>query len=276
MSSSFYATIARYYDSEHHDKDEDFEFYENIATAALAEDDAILIIGSGTGRLALHLAAAGHAVHGIEIEPAMLERARRKLENFPERARVTFHLGDALTLPLERTFGMVIIPYNTLMHFLTLDDQRRVLTRAHDWLYPGGLLVIDLPNAGEAFAAPDTEAVTLERTFIDRETGHPVMQQSSSRLDRAEQRMYVTWIYDEIGPDGALKRTVVPVVIHYFFLREIALLLEMSGFRIDAVMGDFDGAPYGDGAPRMLIIARRDDDDEEAVEPGSGGRPAGR
>ncbi|MCS7070564.1 MAG: hypothetical protein NZM00_03605, partial [Anaerolinea sp.] len=179
---------------------------------------------------------------------------------------VTLHQGDALTLTLDRTFGMVIIPYNTLMHFLTLDEQRTLLRRAHDWLYPGGLLVIDLPNAGEAFAAPDTEAVTLERTFIDRETGHLVMQQSSCRLDRAEQRMYVTWIYDEIGPDGALKRTVVPVVIHYFFLRELALLLELSGFRIDAVMGDFDGTPYGDGAPRMLTIARRNDDAGETVD----------
>jgi len=259
MDVSFYATIARYYDSEHHDKDEDFAFYEDIAAAALADDDAILIIGSGTGRLALRLAEAGHTVHGIEIESAMIERARRKLDAFPQRSQVTFHHGDALTLPLDRTFGLVIIPYNTLMHFLTLAEQRTLLCRVRDWLHPGGLLVIDLPNAGEAFAAQDTEALTLERTFVDRDTGHLVMQQSSSRLDRAEQKMYVTWIYDEIGPQGALKRTVVPVVIHYFFLREIALLLDVCGLKLDAVMGDFDGSPYVDGAPRMVVIAKRSD-----------------
>lgn len=263
MDVSFYATIARYYDSEHHDKDEDFDFYEDIAAAALTDDDPILIIGSGTGRLALRLAAAGHIVHGIEIEPAMIERARRKLDTFPQRSRVTFHHGDALTLPLDQTFGMAIIPYNTLMHFLSLEEQRTLLTRIHTWLHPGGLLVIDLPNAGESFAAQDTEAITLERTFIDQDTGDLVMQQSSSRLDRAEQLMYVTWIYDAIGPDGALKRTIVPVVIYYFFLREITLLLESCGLSIDAVMGDFDGSPYGDGAPRMLIIAKRDEDDDE-------------
>lgn len=257
MNVDFYGTIARYYDSEHYDKDEDFDYYLDLAGAALTHpDDPILIIGSGTGRLALHLAANGHRVHGIEIEPAMLERARRKLVNFAERDRVTFHAGDALTIPLQDRFGLVIIPYNTLMHFLSLDDQQTLLKRVRGWLKPGGLLLIDLPNAGEAFAAQDTEAVTLERMFTDHETGHTVMQQSSSRLDRAEQLMSVTWLYDEITADGTLKRTVVPVVIRYFFLSEITLLLASCGLAVDGVMGDFDGSPFMDGAPRMLIIAK--------------------
>jgi len=257
MNVDFYGAIARYYDSEHHDKDEDFDYYLDLAGAALPHAaDPLLIIGSGTGRLALHLAANGHTVHGIEIEPAMLERARRKLVTFAQRDRVTFHAGDALTIALKDRFGLVIIPYNTLMHFLTLDDQQALLKRVRGWLKPDGLLLIDLPNAGEAFAAQDTEAVTLERLFTDRETGHTVMQQSSSRLDRAEQRMAVTWLYDEITADGTLKRTVVPVVIRYFFLSEITLLLASCGLAIDGVMGDFDGSPFMDGAPRMLIIAK--------------------
>lgn len=256
MNVDFYGTIARYYDSEHHDKDEDFDYYADLASAVLEDDaDPLLIVGSGTGRLALRL-AADHTVHGIEIEPAMLERARRKLAGFRHRGRVTFHQGDALTIPLDMRFGMVIIPYNTFMHFLTQDEQQTLLRRVRAWLKPGGVLLIDLPNAGEAFAAQDTEAVTLERTFTDEETGHIVMQQSSSRLDRTEQLMSVTWMYDEIGADGVLKRTHVPVVIRYFFLAEMTLLLASCGLALDAVMGDFDGSPFMEGAPRMLIIAK--------------------
>ena len=252
--TNFYATIARYYDSEHADKTEDMAFYSELAEEY---GDPILIIGSGTGRIALHLAQEGYEVHGIEIEPAMLERAERKLTALPHlRDQVTFHAGDALKIPLDQQFKLAIIPYNTLMHFYQDDAQRVLIKRLRGWVERGGALMIDLPNAGEAFAAPDTEAVTLERTFLEQETGHLVMQQSVSVLDRVEQLMRVTWIYDEIGDEGELSRTVVPVLIRYFFYAEMQLLLEVCGFEVAEVFGDFDRSDFEDGAPRMIIVAK--------------------
>lgn len=251
---NFYATIARYYDSEHAGKDEDFAFYSALASE---QDGPVLVIGSGTGRIAVQLAQGGHTVEGIEIEPAMIERARARLAAHPQlKDRLIFHQADALTIELPRKFALVIIPYNTFMHFLTQDVQLALLKRIKGWLQPGGALALDLPNAGEAFATQDTEAIILERTFLELESGHLVMQQSSSRLDRAEQLMDVTWLYDEIGDEGAVKRTVVPVQIHYFFLSELSLLLEASGLQVEEVYGDFDGMPFVDGCPRMIVVAR--------------------
>jgi SAM-dependent methyltransferase len=252
--TGFYATIARYYDSEHYDKEEDLPLYRQLADEV---GDPILVIGSGTGRLMIHLAQAGHTVHGVEIEAAMLERARQKLRLLPRlKDRLFFHHGDALQFSSDIRFQLILIPYNTFMHFQTQDEQKTLLRRGRDLLAPGGLLVIDLPNAGEAFAAQDTEAVILERTFLERESGHQVMQHSVSRLDRVEQLMYVTWIYDEITADRVVERTVVPVTIHYFFFSEIRLLLEACGFEVDDVYGDFDQSSFEDGAPRMIVLAR--------------------
>lgn len=252
--SSFYATIARYYDSEHHDKDEDLPLYSELADES---GSPILIVGSGTGRLMIHLAQVGHTVHGIEIESAMLERAHRKRDALPHlQNKLVFHQGDALKFSIDAKFLLVIIPYNTLMHFLTIEDQKALLRRIREVLALDGLLVIDLPNAGEAFASQDSEAVILERTFLERDTGHLVMQHSVSRLDRVEQLMHVTWIYDEITADRAVERTVVPVTIHYFFFNELRLLLEVCDFQVEAVYGDFDRSPFEDGCPRMVVIAK--------------------
>ncbi len=174
-SAGFYATIARYYDSEHHDKDEDLPLYSEVADEA---GGSVLIIGSGTGRLMLHLAAEGHDVHGIEMESAMLDRARLKRDASPGLAdRVTFHFADALDpkLKIDEKFSLIIIPYNTFMHFLTLETQLTLLKRAKSWLAEGGMIVIDLPNAGEAYSSLDSEAIILERTFLEHETGHLVM-----------------------------------------------------------------------------------------------------
>jgi hypothetical protein len=68
--------------------------------------------------------------------------------------------------------------------------------------------------------------------------------------------MHVTWIYDEITAARAVERTVVPVLLHYFFLSELRLLLEASGFKVEAVYGDFDRAPFEDGCPHMVVIAK--------------------
>jgi SAM-dependent methyltransferase len=254
MANGFYATIARYYDAEHHDKEEDLPFYSD-----LAEDygDPILVIGGGTGRVMLHLAEQSYTVHGIESERAMLERAQRKLDTKAHlKSNVTFHAGSALDIKLNVAAKTTIIPYNTLMHFHTQDEQIALLRRARQWTQPGGVLAIDLPNAADAFGSMDSSAVTLERTFLEPDSGHMVMQHSVSELDRTEQLMYVTWIYDEIGEDGTVHRTVAPVVNRYFFFSELKLLLATCGFNDVLIYGDFDYTPFVDGCPRMIVLAK--------------------
>ncbi|NDJ61736.1 MAG: class I SAM-dependent methyltransferase [Chloroflexi bacterium] len=252
--ANFYAVIARYYDSEHHDKTEDLPLYTDLAADY---GDPILIAGSGTGRLLLALAAEGHTVHGVEIEAAMFERAEQKRAANPDlSARLLLHHGDVQTVALDSLFRLIVVPYNTLMHFHQPTEQMALLRRLRSLVSADGALVIDLPNAGETFAAQDTEAVILERTFTDLDTGNLVMQQSVSHLDRAAQLLYVTWIYDEITEEGGVQRTFVPVVNRFFFAPEIRLLLTTCGFTVRAIYGDFDFAPFEDGCPRMIVVAR--------------------
>jgi SAM-dependent methyltransferase len=253
--SGFYGTIARYYDAEHSDKDDDLPLYDDLAQD---HGGPILIIGAGTGRILLRLASQGYPVHGIEMEPAMIARARAKLDKMPHEVRGDVHLyeGDALTIPLQLQTKLTVIPYNSLMHFHSQEEQIALLRRARQWTAPGGVLSIDLPNAGEAFGAMDTGAVTLEQTFTEPETGHLIMQHSVSELDRVEQLMSVTWIYDEVSDDGTVRRTVAPVVNRYFFFSEIRLLLKLCGFDEVQVFGDFDYSPFVDGCPRMIVLAK--------------------
>lgn len=252
--AGFYATIARYYDAEHTDKTDDLAMY-----GALAEEygGPILDVGCGTGRVVFHLAQEGHVIHGIDSEYDMLERAKMKLDVFSHvRDKLMFYHGDVLTYQMDKRFKMALLSYNALMHFHTQDEQLALLRRLREWMTPDGLLVIDLPNAGEVFASQDTNALTLERTFIEPETGHLVMQQATSYLDRTQQLMQVTWIYDEIDEDGVVHRTVAPVVFRYFFYSEISLLLKQTGFRVEAAYGDTERGEFEDGCERMIVLAR--------------------
>lgn len=253
--SQFYASIARYYDAENTDKNDDIPFYLELAQEA--EGAPIVDIGCGTGRVMFPLARAGYDVYGIDNEPAMLDRGRNLLAQEPSlKDNVHFHLGDAKTYTMPVKFGLTLVPYNGLMHFLDQESQIAVLKNLRSWTRDDGLLVLDLPNAGDVYATEDTDSIIFERTFMEPETGHLVMQQSVSTLDRTMQLLRVTWIYDEIAGDGSLKRTFAPHTLYYFFYSEIKLLLELTGWELEAVYGDLDGSDFEDGAPRMVILAR--------------------
>ena len=164
--------------------------------------------------------------------------------------------GRVLIYDLDKTFPLVLVPYNSLMHFRDQNTQIAVLERLRKWTAQGGLLVLDLPNAGDVFATQETGSVMYERTFLEPQTGHMVMQQSVSYLDRVQQLLNVTWIYDEITGDGLVKRTIAPNILYYYFYSELKLLLERTGFEVEAVCGDADDGPFEDGCERMIVFAK--------------------
>jgi SAM-dependent methyltransferase len=254
-SQDFYNTIARYYDAENENVTDDLTLY-----SALAEEtgDPILDIGCGTGRVMLHLAMDGYQVDGSDTSSVMLERGRRRLKNRIDlQDLAAFYEGNALGFKFPQSYAMIIIPYNGLMHFRSTAEQSKLLKHLSNYLEDDGVIVIDLPNAGEMFSTVDDGAVTLERTFIEPESGNMVMQQSVSTLNRTEQLQYITWIYDEIGADRTVRRTVAPLTLRYVFPAELDLLLQVNGLERFERYGDYEQGPFEEGCERLIVLARK-------------------
>lgn len=251
--SAFYTAVARFYDAETGDKTDDLALYSRLARA---HPGAILDVGCGTGRVLIHLANAGHRIHGIENDAAMLERLEAKVQSQPHlRERLSFVRADAQTVGFDRQFSLILLSYNALMHFKTQASQLALLANLRSCLAAGGALVIDLPNAAPAYADENSDALTWERNFLDPASGHLVMLQSVSWLDRAAQLLSVDWIYDEIDGDGGLRRLIASHELRYFFLAELRLLLDLCRFQVDAVHGDHEGGKYDDESERMIVFA---------------------
>ena len=252
--SAFYTTVARYYDAETSDKTDDLAMYSRLAEQY---DGDILDIGCGTGRVLIHLAQEGNDVHGIDNDRAMLNLLEYKLNIYAHlKDKITVYEGDALTFELDKKFNLILLTYNALMHFQEQETQIKLLKQLRKWMGNDGLLVIDLPNAGDVFASQDTDSIMMERTFLEPESGHQVMLQSVSYLDRVTQVLHVDWIYDEIDGDGTVKRLIAPHQLRYFFYSEVNLLLKLCGFEIDQVYGDTDESPFEDGSERMIVFAK--------------------
>ncbi len=249
----WYNEMARLYDAENQELTEDLALY-----SALLEEvgGPVLDVGCGTGRVALHLAAEGARVVGLDISGAMLKRAQDRLAGRPDLAgRVTLWETSVTEYEGAERFGLAMIAYNGFMHLRAQVDQLAALGRIAAALREDGLLVIDLPNACEAYAAEDEAGLVYERTFTDPDTGHLVMQQSISQIDRVAQMLSVTWVYDIIDSAGVVRRMLAPLTLRYTFPAEMDLLLRIAGLERLQCYGDYDRSPFVDGCPRMIVLA---------------------
>ena len=96
----------------------------------------VLDLGTGSGNVALLLAADGYDVTGIDLSPGMLAQARAKLESHPHPP--TFLEADAADPPFpHRSMDAIVSRYL----LWTLRDAPTALRRWHELLRPGGALV---------------------------------------------------------------------------------------------------------------------------------------
>ena len=77
---------------------------------AARERGPVLDVGAGTGRVALPLARAGHDVTGLDREPELLAALTARAAGL----RVATVVADAGDFALDRRFGLVIVPMQTV------------------------------------------------------------------------------------------------------------------------------------------------------------------
>ncbi|MGD9615374.1 MAG: class I SAM-dependent methyltransferase [Alphaproteobacteria bacterium] len=112
-----------------------------------------LDVGSGTGFLALELAARGHRVTGLDFAPAMIAKAREKAA--VQGLDICFDEGDAERLSYPSGSFDLVISRHVLW---TLPHPERALDEWLRVLRPGGrLAVIDGAQYGDATAPPQRE-----------------------------------------------------------------------------------------------------------------------
>ena len=116
---------------------EERETWSRLWAAALpAGTRSVLDVGTGTGNVALQLAADGYDVTGIDLSEGMLERARAKAAGHPRPT--AFRHGDAVAPPFAPgSFDAIVSRYL----LWTLRDAAAALRCWHELLRPGGALV---------------------------------------------------------------------------------------------------------------------------------------
>jgi len=181
----------------------------------LAQGGPALELAVGTGRIALPLAARGIRVDGIDLSPAMVARLRAK----PGGEELSITMGDFADVPVEGTYRLVYIVFNTLFNLLTQDAQVRCFENVSGHLADGGLFVV------EAFVPTfltrlrddqyvDAEEIRTDRVTFDMGRHDPVLQlldESHVVISSEGVRLFpivtrYAWPAELARPDGSNRR----------------------------------------------------------------------
>ena len=226
---------------------------------ALAADAAgpVLELGCGTARVLAPCAAAAGSGVGVDLSPAMLERARRRLASSGLAGRVELHLGDMRTVRLHRRFPLVTVPFRSMFHLPDDDDWLAALASVRAHLRPGGRFAGDVfvPDPQLLAARQDHHGFAGEVRLAD--TGQRVALWEHSSFDPVAQvarKRRVTEVLDEDGL--VLERRHRLLEVHFRYPREVLRLLATAGFAVEQVFGGFDGRPLDEDADELIWIAR--------------------
>jgi SAM-dependent methyltransferase len=251
--------FARLYDLDLADDPGDLDLYLALAGRT---GGPILELGAGTGRLAVPLAVAGHLVTAVDIDPSMLERARRRARDEGPAVVGRLQLVEADLLALEPSGGepahrLAFISLNSLFLMGERAAQLEAFRAMARHLAPGGLAVADvwLPDADD-LARFDGRLI-LEYVRTDPETGHLVTKTAAAEHDAASGTVELTTIYEEGALGEAPIRWVRRDRLRLVSPDELRSFAEAAGLEVETVAGGYDLRPIGPGDDRAVVVAGR-------------------
>ncbi len=243
---------AKFYDLRYGDFLDDLPMYTGFAART---GGPILELGCGTGRLLIPLAKEGYDVTGVDISTEMLKIAREKAAKASVQEKVELIEGDVRTFSTTKEYPLALSAVSSFMALDSLEKQIAGLENVRKAMRPGGLLILDLFNPNPSVLLEGDGRVNFVGEW-ELEDGS-VVQEFSIRTTHASSQIHeITYLYDVLKPDGSIDRHRTQVRLKYIGEPEGRLLLERTGYKVEAVYGSYELDPFDDYSPSMIFVAR--------------------
>jgi SAM-dependent methyltransferase len=215
---------ATYEDHLRGDEEEAVAFLERLADGGPALELAI-----GSGRIALPLAARGIRVDGIDFSSAMVAKLRAK----PGGDQLSVTMGDFAEVPVDGSYRLIYLVYNTFNNLLTQDDQVRCFENVAAHLTDDGSFLIEAGVPNDLFTEHDGQYVHVESIGVDE------VWLDAGRHDPVTQHHDETHI--RLTSEGV---RLFPIVQRYTWPSELDLMARIAGLRLKERWDGWDRAPF--------------------------------
>jgi hypothetical protein len=148
-------------------------------------------------------------------------------------------------VPVDRSFSLIFIVFNTFFALLTQDDQVRCFANVARRLEPGGSFALEgfVPDVARFDRSQRVHVMNLD---VDR------VRLDVSRHRPVEQRVDA----QHVVISGAGVR-LVPVALRYAWPSELDLMARLAGLRLRHRWGGWNREPFDDGSERHVSVYER-------------------
>ncbi len=230
----------------------DVRFWQRMAERA---NGPVLELGCGTGRVTLPVARTGARIVGVDRSSEMLARAMKRSRRSRLKMQLSLLRADIRFLPFRPAarFDLVMAPYGILQSLVSDADLRATLASVERVIARRGIFGIDL--------VPDLPVWKEYRNKVRfrgsrRGNTSRITLVESVRQDRA--RKLTIFDQEYVERRGRHSRTHrFSLVFRTLTVPQMARRLENAGFRIRAILGDYDGEAWDPRADVWLILAEK-------------------
>jgi SAM-dependent methyltransferase len=211
----------------------------DLATAAGAT--RVLELAIGTGRIALPLKERGFDVRGVDVSEAMVAKLREKQGG--DEIPVT--MGNFADVPVEGTFKLVYLVFNTLFALLSQAEQIECMENVASHLEQGGLFVLEcfVPDLARFDRGQRVGANSVDVNDLELEV---------SRHHSTEQRVDSMHV---VIRDGEVR--TYPVRLRYAWPAELDLMARIAGLKLRERWGGWEREPFTDDSGSHVSIYER-------------------
>jgi len=166
------------------------------------------------------------------------------------------HQGDMRDFDLGRTFDLVFIAANSLLHLHEAEDLVNCFRSVRRHLAPGARFIFDVfnPNVRMLARADGVRRRRDALSFVDPDRGE-VHVDVAETYDAPAQVTRGRWHF---STDSEPDFVVAPLEIRSIFPQELPLLLSLGGLRVVECFGDWSRGPLTGDAALQLCVCEPD------------------
>lgn len=251
MNTNDFNNWAEVYDIIYNNKkenDREFKFYEKLIKK---NEDPILEMACGTGRLYVDFLEKGYNIYGSDISESMLNVTREKCE---ERGLTpNLYQGDSKDISIDNEFGLIYYPFSSLQHLRGIENQKKTFKNIYNHIKKGGQFAFDLPKPSieyinENYGNLIQETVVKDDVEYLIEYWSEITNEAKLECDLSER--VINKDTNEIVYESTFELTLLPK-------EQVEILLEYTGFSDYKIYNEFTNEEFTDEHDRMTFVATK-------------------
>lgn len=252
--------VVRYYDfSLAKGQTEEMPYYLN---KVIKSGGPILDIACGTGRLSLEFARAGYKVTSVDNSEGMLEVFKEKLEVETENVKKQIEIMKAPfnNFKLPKKYKTIIC-CDAFFHNLSVEDEKNCLNCVREHMQDDAIFIFNIPNPNPKYllwaTSDESSSYSTRGEYKMPNSQNKLLIEQALDADLLSQMIETKLRYTvKDKGDSIIEQSISNWKTRYLFQYEAIHLLEICGFKILSIEGNYKGEPIDINSQLIFTVTK--------------------